>query len=122
MFDSYPHTAQEVKMDGWIYGGRPSSKEILFSLYSDDHVGKNSGNNNLIVQDNHQRVSESGVDFSVSVDDIIGIDEKKIAGKLVLGGDSKWEIALLDFCMPNNIISFPNVSPSNYSSAAYVYE
>ena len=62
-------------MDGWIYGGRPSSKEIQFSLYSDDHVGKNSDNNNLIVQDNHQRVSESAVDFSVSVDDIIGIDE-----------------------------------------------
>ena len=26
-------------MDGWIYGGRPSSKEIQFSLYSDDHIG-----------------------------------------------------------------------------------
>ena len=66
-------------------------------------------------------LGESAVNFSVAVDDISGIDDQKIDGKLVPGGDSKWEIALLDFCMPNNIRSFQNIFPGLLKSAAYVH-
>ena len=61
-------------------------------MYSDEHV-KEDG------------VSYS-VNFTTSVGDIAGIDEHKIGGQLALGGYKKWEVALVDFCMPNNLETF----------------
>ena len=50
------------------------------------------------------------------MDDISGIEEYKIEA-LALGEYAKWEIALLDFCMPNNVETFPSVDIENKSAA-----
>ena len=97
-------------MSGWVYGNRPGSESFQFSLYSNDHVREDG---------------ESEVDFSASVADISA--HYTVGGKLDLSACTDWEVALRDFCMPNNLETFPSSGVGNKSKACvgvgfdYVY-
>ena len=69
-----------------------------------------------------ERVKEDGVSssvtFTASVEHIAGIDEHKIGGQLALGGYKKWEVALIDFCMPNNLETFQSIDLTTNRSMA----
>ena len=89
-------------MSGWVYGNRPGSESFQFSLYSNDHVREDG---------------ESEVDFSASVADISAVAQYTVGSKLDLSASTDWEVALIDFCMPTNLETFPSSGVENKSKA-----
>ena len=71
-------------------------------MYSNDHVREDG---------------ESEVDFSASVADISAVAQYTVGGKLDLSASTDWEVALIDFCMPNNLETFPSSGVENKSKA-----
>ena len=93
-------------MAGWVCSLNRPSEAFKFSLYSDEHV-KEDG-------------VSSSVNFTASVEDIAGIDEHKIGGLLALGGYKKWKVALVDFCIPNNLETFQSIDLATNRSMAFL--
>ena len=54
------------------------------------------------------------------MEDIAGINEHKIGGQLALGGYKKWEVALVDFCLPNNLETFQSIGLATNRSMAFL--
>ena len=93
-------------MAAWVCSINCPSEAFKFSLYSDEHV-KEDG-------------VSSSVNFTASVEDIAGIDEHKIVGQLALSGYKKLEVALVDFCMPNNLETFQSIDLATNRSTVFL--
>ena len=81
----------KVDTANWAVGTKKvPSNRFTFQVSTDDYI----------------EASNNPADFSVNISDIAGLRDHQTGGALELGNHSRWEVALTDFSMPNNIDTF----------------